>query len=39
MIENYRSAMIWDVMRKNPYVRRGLQRAGFDGGWLTASAQ
>ena len=24
MIENYRSGMIWDVMRKNPYVRRGL---------------
>jgi hypothetical protein len=39
MIENYRSAMIWGVMRKNPYVRRGLTRAGFDGGWLTASAQ
>jgi hypothetical protein len=37
MIENYRSGMIWDVMRKNPYVRRGLGRAGFDGGWLTAS--
>jgi hypothetical protein len=39
MIENYRSAMVWGVMRKNPYVRRGLTRAGFDGGWLTASAQ
>jgi hypothetical protein len=39
MIENYRSGMIWDVMRKNPYVRRGLTRAGFDGGWLTASAR
>jgi hypothetical protein len=39
MIENYRSGMIWDVMRKNPYVRRGLDRAGFEGGWLTASAK
>jgi len=39
MIENYRSAMIWGVMRKNPYVRQGLMRAGFEGGWLTASAQ
>jgi hypothetical protein len=39
MIENYRSRMIWGVMRKNPYVREGLTRAGFDGGWLTASAQ
>ena len=39
MIENYRSAMIWDVMHKNPYVRRGLMKAGFEGGWLTASLQ
>jgi hypothetical protein len=37
MIENYRSALIWRVMRKNPYLRRGLERAGFSGGWLTAS--
>ena len=35
MIENYRSGLIWRVMRKNPYLRRGLQRAGFAGGWLT----
>jgi len=27
------------VMRKNPYVRQGLMRAGFEGGWLTASVQ
>jgi hypothetical protein len=39
MIENYRSAMIWDVTRTNPYVRRGLERAGFEGGWLEASAR
>jgi hypothetical protein len=26
------------VMRQNTYVRRGLTRAGFSGGWLTASA-
>jgi hypothetical protein len=38
MIENYRSAMIWGVMRKNPYVRQGLMRAGFEGGWLAAFA-
>lgn len=36
MIENYRSALIWRVMRDNPYLRRGLERAGFSGGWLTA---
>jgi hypothetical protein len=38
MIENYRSGLIWNVMRGNAYVRRGLDRAGFTGGWLTASA-
>jgi hypothetical protein len=34
MIENYRSALVWRVMRKNQYLRRGLQQAGFSGGWL-----
>ncbi|MHA6206215.1 glucoamylase family protein [Dyella soli] len=34
MIENWRSGLVWKVMRKNPYVRKGLQRAGFTGGWL-----
>lgn len=34
MIENYRSDFVWRVMRRNPYIRRGLQRAGFTGGWL-----
>jgi len=37
MIENYRSAMIWRVTRKNAYVRRGLEQAGFSGGWLVAA--
>jgi hypothetical protein len=36
MIENRRSGLIWKVMRKNPHVRRGLERAGFTGGWLKA---
>jgi hypothetical protein len=36
MIENYRTALVWRVMRKNPYMRRGLEQAGFSGGWLTA---
>ena len=35
MIENHRSQLVWNVMRKNPHIRRGLQRAGFTGGWLT----
>ena len=34
MIENYRSELIWTVMRRNPYIVRGLKRAGFEGGWL-----
>jgi len=34
MIENYRSELIWSVMKRNEYVRRGLKRAGFEGGWL-----
>ena len=34
MIENYRSGLIWAVMRRNPYIVQGLKRAGFRGGWL-----
>ncbi len=34
MIENYRSGLIWKVLAQNPYIVRGLQRAGFSGGWL-----
>jgi hypothetical protein len=34
MIENYRSGFLWNLMKKNPYIVRGLQRAGFRGGWL-----
>ena len=34
MIENARSGLIWRTMRKNPHLIRGLQRAGFRGGWL-----
>ena len=36
MIENYRSEFVWRVMRSNPYIRAGLERSGFTGGWLTA---
>jgi hypothetical protein len=34
MIENHRSELIWRLMRACPYIRAGLQRAGFRGGWL-----
>jgi len=34
MIENYRSQMIWKLMRECAYIGNGLRRAGFTGGWL-----
>ena len=34
MLENWRSGLIWKVMRGNPHIVRGLRRAGFTGGWL-----
>ncbi|MEO6545305.1 MAG: glucoamylase family protein, partial [Nitrospiraceae bacterium] len=34
MIENYRTQLIWRLMRDCPYVGTGLRRAGFRGGWL-----
>lgn len=34
MIENHRTGMIWDLVRRSPYIVRGLCRAGFRGGWL-----
>jgi hypothetical protein len=37
MIENFRSGLIWRVMRRNPHLVQGLRRAGFEGGWLTAA--
>jgi len=32
--ENYRSGLLWRLMRKCPYVVTGLRRAGFANGWL-----
>jgi len=39
MLENYRSGLVWRLMRQNPHLRRGLERAGFTGGWLAAPAR
>ena len=36
MIENYRSGLLWRLMRQCPYLVTGLRRAGFCGGWLEA---
>jgi hypothetical protein len=34
MIENYRTGLIWDIMRRSHYIVCGLKQAGFNGGWL-----
>ncbi|MES2148536.1 MAG: glucoamylase family protein [Pseudomonadota bacterium] len=34
MIENYRSDMVWGLMRQCPPIVNGLRLAGFEGGWL-----
>lgn len=36
MIENGRTGLIWKLLRGCPYIRLGLQSAGFTGGWLSA---
>jgi hypothetical protein len=37
MIENYRSGLIWRLMRNCEYLVTGLRRAGFKGGWLAST--
>ncbi|MEP7028455.1 MAG: glucoamylase family protein [Candidatus Eisenbacteria bacterium] len=37
MLENWRSGLVWNTMRSNPHVVRGLKRAGFKGGWLESA--
>ena len=34
MIENYRTGLIWRLMRRCPFIIDGLRRAGFRNGWL-----
>ncbi|MEO7056550.1 MAG: glucoamylase family protein [Caldimonas sp.] len=38
MIENYRSGLIWTLMRRCAPLVAGLRAAGFSGGWLDAPA-
>jgi len=33
-IENHETELIWNIMKKNPYIISGLKKAGFKGGWL-----
>jgi hypothetical protein len=37
MIENHRSQLIWQRLRRSPYIINGLKRAGFTGGWLSST--
>jgi len=34
MIENHRTGLIWEIMRRCGPIRDGLRNAGFEGGWL-----
>ena len=36
-IENHQTKFVWDLMKKNEYIRNGLLKAGFTGGWLDES--
>lgn len=39
MIENFLTGRIWSLTKSNPYLRAGLTRASFTGGWLEGAAQ
>ncbi len=39
MAENHRTGWVWELMRSNRYLQRGLRRAGFTGGWLKEAVQ
>ncbi|OEZ63043.1 glucoamylase family protein [Duganella sp. HH105] len=34
MVENHLNDFPWSLLRRNTYLRNGLQNAGFSGGWL-----
>ncbi|TVQ01384.1 MAG: Tat pathway signal protein [Balneolaceae bacterium] len=36
-LENLETGLIWDILKKNEYIRDGLKKAGFTGGWLKKS--
>lgn len=38
MAENFRSGLVWETLKKSPYLVHGLRRAGFQGGWLSGTA-
>jgi hypothetical protein len=38
MVENFRSGLLWRLLRGSAPIRTGLHRAGFRGGWLAGPA-
>jgi hypothetical protein len=36
MVENFRTGLPWQIVRASPWIRAGLRRAGFKGGWLAS---
>lgn len=34
MVENHRTGLVWEMMKRCPYLVDGLRRAGFSGGWM-----
>lgn len=34
LLENYRTGLLWELMRGCSHLKRGLLKAGFEGGWL-----
>ena len=39
MIENHRTGLLWNLMRRCPFVWRGLRQAGFASGWLESEPE
>jgi hypothetical protein len=39
MVENFRSGLVWRLLRSSTAIRTGLHRAGFRGGWLDGAAR
>lgn len=35
-IQNHETELVWNIMKKNPYIQKGLERAGFTGGWVSS---
>ena len=38
-LENYESGLIWDLMKKSPYIISGLRAAGFSGDWIDGTTR